>query len=106
MVMDKLKQLSVLLLISMLPIFAYATTERVCYKKQKNTACFYEEYIPLKYLKASEISSFIQNNQMLSEKGNCNFDWRTNTLIITDTQAVAKTIKEFVKKVDKPIRTK
>ncbi len=104
--MSKFKQVSVLLLVGMLPIFAYATTERVCYKKQKNTACFYEEYIPLKHLKASEISYFIQNNHMLSDKGKSNFDWRTNTLIITDTQAVAKTIKEFVKKVDKPINLK
>ncbi len=52
------------------------------------------EYLRLKYIKADEVSHFIQNNNMLSDKGSSNFDWRTNTLIITDTQTVAKTIKQ------------
>ncbi len=62
------------------------------------------ESLHLKHVKAKEVNYFIQKNNMLSEKGSCAFDFRTNTLIIQDERHLIEKIKEFVEKVDKPIK--
>ncbi len=103
--MFKFKQLSVLLIVGMLPISANCTSREngtgIEYSRQNNIIT---EYRRIQHIDIEEIMEFIQIN-MLSNKGAVFVDKRINTLIISDTYYRISRIENFIKKVDKPLNT-
>ncbi len=83
----------------MLPIFAYCHMYEIY-------PSLPIEYIPLKHLKADEVSYFIQNIHLFSDKDGCYFEKSTKRLIIQDKDDCMRKYQQFIKNMDKPINPK
>ena len=66
----------------------------------------YTEFIQINYAKAADIAAMLSsdNTHLLSEKGNVSIDARTNILLIQDTAAVVKSVKNMIEVLDIPVR--
>ncbi|MFC4891463.1 type IV pilus secretin PilQ [Pseudofrancisella aestuarii] len=73
----------------------------------ENNAVLITEFIPLNYTTATSAQTVItsmanQNGGIMSSRGSITSDVRTNTLIVTDTEANIPKIKEVIKEIDVP----
>ncbi len=101
------QQIGNVMLIAPLPELAKREKQELQALKQvEKLAPLQSELIQLNYAKASEVVELFKakGNSILSDRGTATFDSRTNKLWVKDTSTQLSEVRDFVKRLDVPVR--